>query len=825
MNKQLNDISKLLDSGEYIRPLDILTAQVSQNLDCPEFLIVYARALYLAWRYDEAESILKSLLSSRNAFEAGKLLINLYLDILRFQEALSVAKMLLEQYPSSLIILKLKADTLWRMRKHQESLDLLRESVNIKATNYEEWYLLGIFNLRLANVGSAIDAFIESLRHQPLFKASADGIKLILSSPENRITALSHLQTLSNRSIEHRFWYGKALYWSHHPHLASEEFRLVFENRPDYQSIELEYARILVSEGRLEEANSIIENHPATISGNDTHLALLGRISLQIDNIEKACDLFFTSIWLHDGVECYGELKILANNARQYDRLMSYATRGYSETRSPRSVGLIAQIHRLRCNYSEALKCLDELLKMVPDHRWRDQYTTLRKLTKLTNFRRNIQFLLAPLNPSKLRHFFHTNNRTRFLSEKLELLGCLSQTYAFKGPSKVEIKLGNPCNNNCIGCCYRSPLLIESRQSDEWYSQTIHPLIAQQTIRQLIEEGVQTIRFSGGGEPFMFPGFMDLVKEVLSHGITLIIITNGTLLSKEIIETLFHAQSDVILVISLWAACGETYVRLHPNKTHEDFNRIIDMNDHYVKLKSSRQPTRLKINHAHVLNTLNYTEVKQMLQLGERCGVSTIHYTMMLPQYYQTDQLLCTEDELAILRIDLESVVEKARDLGIHLFNIQQLIHLLSLKSAVLGQFDAVTGSDIPCTIGWSFAMINADSEVHPCVESQRLKIGNLKKDSFLEIWHSDLYSQFRSKISIVPEFRNDPYFSRIECWKKCDHHDDENAIVFQFAQHMKRGWGKLRLKLILNLLSMNNMPSSKDMSSSKSKEPPGSTL
>ncbi len=804
MNSQFESILRLLDSGEYIRTMEYLAPAAQRHPDDPDIQLAYARSLYLAWRYDEAELILKSLLSSDSKLDAGLLLINLYLDVLKFEPAYEIAHRLHGQFPDNLLIMKLLADCLWRQRKYDESTEVLRKAVHLRVSGSNEQYLIGNMHLRLKNIGQAIDAFIESLRSEPDFQPASDALKHTLSSPENRLAALSHLKMHAEHSLDYRFWYGKALRYAHHVEPAMEELRSVFESQPVYQSITLEYAGILEEAGRILEAISVLEKNPD--QEDDLHQALLGRLYLRQGEIEKACERFFTSIWIGDGIECYGELKVLANDDTHYPRLMEYAQRRYAGEDSPRSIGLIAQIHRFRCRFEEALVFLGKLLTLDPNHRWRSQYSTVQHLLSLKRLRKNLLPLLIPMNPSGIRNMMKSANRLRFFFDKLELLGTLSRKVALKGPSRVEIKLGNPCNNDCIGCCYRSPLLIEERRSEEWYAETIHPLIARQTIRQLIDEGVREIRFSGGGEPFMYPGFMDIVKEVLSHGIKVIIITNGTLLSKEIIETLFYSRSNVTLVVSLWAASPETYVKLHPNKTHQDFDRILTLLDHYLKLKRQHPDNTMHLVHTHVMNNINFAETLQMLQLGARHGVASIHYTMMLPRYYQTDQLLCNVEEISVLRNHLEQVIPRAHELGIHLFNIQQLMEQLSRESSVAGQFDAVTGSEVPCTIGWSFAMINADSEVHPCVESQRLNLGNLRKDSFIEIWNSARYRQFREKISTTPEFRKEPFFSLIECWKKCDHHDDENMSAYCYAKTQNRGFRKLRSDIILGLLKKSEL-------------------
>ncbi|MBN2143846.1 MAG: SPASM domain-containing protein, partial [Candidatus Aureabacteria bacterium] len=98
----------------------------------------------------------------------------------------------------------------------------------------------------------------------------------------------------------------------------------------------------------------------------------------------------------------------------------------------------------------------------------------------------------------------------------------------------------------------------------------------------------------------------------------------------------------------------------------------------------------------------------------------------------------------------------------------------------------------IPCTIGWTFARINADGEVNSCLKSHKIPVGNIYHHSFSEIWNGEKQQWFREHS--LQRKKNDPFFhmigndpmSSMGCEKTCDDlgrnrfmNDKINALPF----------------------------------------------
>ena len=118
--------------------------------------------------------------------------------------------------------------------------------------------------------------------------------------------------------------------------------------------------------------------------------------------------------------------------------------------------------------------------------------------------------------------------------EDLLLKGILDGKTGFIGPQIVQFDLTNRCNNNCLCCWNRSPLLGEfNEQKREENNRELSFDVIKKTLLELKELGTKDIFLAGGGEPFAHPDIMKILKLVKQNGMRVFINTNFTLIDKE----------------------------------------------------------------------------------------------------------------------------------------------------------------------------------------------------------------------------------------------------------------------------------------------------
>jgi len=110
-----------------------------------------------------------------------------------------------------------------------------------------------------------------------------------------------------------------------------------------------------------------------------------------------------------------------------------------------------------------------------------------------------------------IRNFFRNNN----INKIEQICKKLVPT-----PKYVTIDLTNSCNLNCIGCWTHSPLLKDKEASKEWKSQIIPFNTLKKIIDDLHELGTKRVRLTGGGEPFLYPEIMEIIRLIKEKGIS-----------------------------------------------------------------------------------------------------------------------------------------------------------------------------------------------------------------------------------------------------------------------------------------------------------------
>jgi MoaA/NifB/PqqE/SkfB family radical SAM enzyme len=349
----------------------------------------------------------------------------------------------------------------------------------------------------------------------------------------------------------------------------------------------------------------------------------------------------------------------------------------------------------------------------------------------------------------------------------LELAGVLDGKQTFIGPEQVVIDLTNRCNNNCIGCWTRSPLLRDLEASPRWQSEEIPYDSMLHLLNDLMDLGTRRVRFTGGGEPLMHPRLDDILRACKERQLLACVTTNGTLLTKERAELFAKLPIDE-LAVSLWAGTPEAYGRTHPNKTGRTFERIAES----LSLLAKTKKLRPKVTLANVILAMNCTEVEPMYDFARRVGADAVYFAVLDPIVDRTEGLLLKPDQVLQLEHQLDRIERKNEALPprqrIELENWEGFRRRVrSSREQQKGEYDKGVIDAIPCYVGWIFCRILANGDVVPCCRGSNFPLGNINTDGFRKTWTGERYTEFREKAKTLS--KNDPYFRPIGCHMTCD--------------------------------------------------------
>ncbi|MFH2136941.1 MAG: radical SAM protein [Candidatus Omnitrophota bacterium] len=369
--------------------------------------------------------------------------------------------------------------------------------------------------------------------------------------------------------------------------------------------------------------------------------------------------------------------------------------------------------------------------------------------------------ILKHLHPRRLSDYY------------LDIIGVLDGSYAYKGPSFVQIDLTNDCNNDCIGCWCNSPLLGDKKIDDTVKRQTLPFETVKKTIDELAGMGTKEIYFAGGGEPFMHPEILPILEHVKKRRLGCYINTNFTLVNEDVVKRLAELKVDN-LIVSVWAGTPETYCLTHPNKSEGMFYQIKGM----LRLLSTLKQGVPNINIYNVISNLNYHELEEMVEFAVDAHADSLEFTVIDTIPNATDSLLLSDQQRKIVLESCQRIQKRLEeDLKgkIKVLQFEQFVRRIDTRDAQEAKYDKNILEQMPCYIGWLFARILADGNVNFCLKSHRIPVGNIYAQDFSDIWNSQRQQEFRKR-SLCAD-KNDVFFSfigndpnvKVGCFKSCD--------------------------------------------------------
>jgi MoaA/NifB/PqqE/SkfB family radical SAM enzyme len=334
-------------------------------------------------------------------------------------------------------------------------------------------------------------------------------------------------------------------------------------------------------------------------------------------------------------------------------------------------------------------------------------------------------------------------------------LGILSGTKAFGGPVMGSISLTTRCNIRCIHCYYHSPVaqapnfppvrnarlnalpLPGAEEIRNFEGVDVDPAVVRRLIDQFLAMGTRRIQLSGFGETFLHPEIMDCIERVKHAGSFCLANSNGTLLTKEIIDRLVAVGFDEIRVTTM-AGTTEGYVATHPGSTARTFERLRASLEYLREAKASRGSAAPRLDLVCIVVAQNLRGLREFADFARDVGADRITFRPFNDVFDPgLASLLPSEEEVSLVRRELArlKVELDARSIS---NNIGTFLHVFARRLDTSALYRL-----IPCYQGWVSAYVNPFGDVAPCCGCST-PLGNINETDFRSIWNSRAYAVFR---------------------------------------------------------------------------------
>jgi radical SAM protein with 4Fe4S-binding SPASM domain len=243
-----------------------------------------------------------------------------------------------------------------------------------------------------------------------------------------------------------------------------------------------------------------------------------------------------------------------------------------------------------------------------------------------------------------------------------------------------------------------------------------------------------------GGEPLLRDGIFELLDLMRQHQLEVHLITNGMLISRQILTTL--KQLGVKVMVSIDGATPATYEAI---RNGASFDRVVK------SAKSYAEEGLLEAINITLLRT-NYTEIPAVFELATSIGTKRVTVIGLKPCEGYADELLTSAEYGEAIKLACQA----AQETGVEFFFDEPFFAAVAREWELVPQMPSVnTGildsSTTACIFG-EYIFIDTAGGVKPCSFAP-IALGNVNEKPLGEIWDEMLSSPFLRQIK-APESR-----------------------------------------------------------------------
>jgi len=373
-------------------------------------------------------------------------------------------------------------------------------------------------------------------------------------------------------------------------------------------------------------------------------------------------------------------------------------------------------------------------------------------------------------------------NLKKIYSYGKALLGIIHGNKACGGPLQVILSFGNKCNMRCIHCYYYSHYLQgpnhrELRTEASGNQSTMSEYIQMKLLEELLKLKVHNFILSGDGEFLLNKNSMDIMERLKKSNSTCILNTNGTLLTKDMIDKLIKIKFDE-LRITVMAGTAEMYTRTHPGVKEDIFYNLKENLIYLAGKKKEMGVKKPETTLVYIVISENHNGLLNFAEFAHSVKADGLLYR---PFDHVDDMGL---KKLVPSEKQSDHIIKELMEVKDFLAKTNVKHNITSFLKAFRGAIDTTElYRFIPCYYFWLATRIDVNGNVYPCCRCYT-QIGNIQKNSFKEIWFGNSYRELR-KEALQINVRKKPVKG---CYCNTCVHFIPNIKVYRFLHPLKSG-------------------------------------
>jgi short-subunit dehydrogenase/MoaA/NifB/PqqE/SkfB family radical SAM enzyme len=298
-----------------------------------------------------------------------------------------------------------------------------------------------------------------------------------------------------------------------------------------------------------------------------------------------------------------------------------------------------------------------------------------------------------------------------------------------------QVESAIACNLKCVMCPWRE--MAKKVENRGIMTQAVW-----QAIRPYLER-VQSVDFTGGGEPLLQPRLAEWIGDAKAAGCETGFLSNGLLLKEEKLKKILDAGIDWIC-ISMDGASAEMYNKI---RVGSNFDRVCENVAHIARLRNGNVP-KIMIN--FVIMDLNVHQMEEIVRLAARLEVDQLNFKqcdVIREQEGKGFGLFASEETGEIRR--LKKSLDKARRLAKKLniattafaFTPQELaVCEQDPRDSLFVRYDGTVAPCINLAIGGPTTFLGNE------VTMPSVHYGRLPGDDLMDLWETASCKFYRER-------------------------------------------------------------------------------
>jgi len=329
-------------------------------------------------------------------------------------------------------------------------------------------------------------------------------------------------------------------------------------------------------------------------------------------------------------------------------------------------------------------------------------------------------------------------------------------------PKVIAYSVTWRCNAKCFMCGLRTMPNSKKDINSELTASDINRAFKDRALNSL-----DLIRFTGG-EPFLKDDFTEIINAIWKNARPKLfyITTNGTYTEriKKFVEFFRGKDINLNIQVSLDAT----------NKVHDRIRGVPGISKKAIEtlrmLSEMRKTMPINVGINQTITKENLDEIDAVNQLARKLHIEhkiyvavSSHESNILSEGAKNFELELaskfSEEEIRHLYKKIRHIFNNGRKFK-GMADVNRLWHLVE-NFLLTEEKNRVTKSgkitSLPCQAAFLYFRLMPNGDIMPCTLMPEV-IGNLKSNSFSEIWHSKAAERIRKKVRNCPG-----------CWVECD--------------------------------------------------------